>query len=535
MIEGFPRTVGPRKTVYTDYTVLCVRQGVALDEDGVVTPVEDVDWRERPCSLVVGVNIPMLVASLHQRYGKDSAWQWRASDKSSDIGKVATQVRTVVDYFGWQAPNKRAHHYHRCIDALTFYANPDTLTDEQTDLRGLMAWALNIKTFCKENNLAIRSTASGIAAQFLRDPRFYPEKRRKVPKIINAVVREHLPGNCYRLLVSTRNGKRWHALEVDQRRAHHYHAEHTPLPDANTTFAFGDFLNLEEDHGGVTHPDFLGLYYLRLRKPRGGRYKYTSRWWATDAPRDSARFDAFIFSNELPVLRDMGFTVDGVIAGWGSRQRDMGVPAYARHCQSELDRLQDANWVKPILLTTYGLLAMRPRIPSAVFARSQSGEPFKLFAGSRSWLHGFLVAHTNGAEVEAGIVNVLHRAMIEAACRIESLTFADYLEQAGVKVLQVYADSVIVEDDASTPLPPLLDPWRVKDQLTDYQPINVQAFVSVEKTRLPGVPLNRTDQRVITARRGIALAPYVPRIESLTGRALSVEECRERGIPLAHL
>ena len=528
-LDPLPQTVRPRKTGYTDYPVIAVRKGQVLSEDGLVTSVAAVDWRKLPRSIVVGVNIPMLTRQLHKRYGDDPLWQWKAADRSGTIGQIAIQMRTVVDYFGFRSENKKPSHFHTCIDATTFYANTYTLTNEQTDtLKGLLEWAIQIRTFCKENDLAVKSTASGIAAQFLRDPRFYPNPRRKVPAVINARIREELPGNHYQLCVSTRNKeRRWQALEIDQTRAHHYHARTVPMPDADTLFAFGDFKQLRRDcHEGNPPNDFFGLYYLRLQRPLH-RQQRGYCWNPLDRRGTEPVFERFVFSNELPMLLDQGYKVLSVVAGWGSNNRDKGIPAYARHCEHELDRYNNANWLKPLLLTTYGLLAVKPRIPSAVFAKA-NGEPFKLIAGG-GYLHGILVSHTNGNEVEPGICNVLHRGMIEAATRMESVGFAEYLQlNSKVRVLQVYADSVIVEDDADCPLPFIPEPWRVKQILTDYQPVNEQAFVSVQKTRLPGVPKDpRGAHRV--------LPPVRARWEAGTGRKISEREQTERGMTLRRI
>ena len=538
MIEQLPQVVKPRQRGFVHYPLLIVRRGQGLFESGELVEVSGIDWRRIKPHLVVGVNVPYLLRQLEDRYdGKDPDWNWKAADKTLEVGQATKQQRTIVDYFGFKTPRENSDrydtHYHYCLDALSFYSNTYTLTDEQTDThRGLLEWAMTLRDFCKEQDIAMRSTAAGVAAQFLRDPRFYPKERRKVPKAINARIREELPGNCYLLSVSTKSKRRWSALELDQRNAHHYHAEHTALPDANSLHAFGDFVELKEvcDHGNP-RPDFLGLYYLRLERGRHGR----TAWSPLDHGRNRRVFDGFVFSNELPYLRDLGWRVLGTVAGWGSRERDTGLSRYARFCQSELEARGAPNWLKPLLLCTYGLLAVKPKVPGAVYKQSTSetAEPFDLFTGGKL-LHGLLVSHTKGVKIEPGIANVLHRGMIEAATSTESLSLAKYLTSRGLWVLQVYADSLIIEDDSSRPVPEaaLIAPWRIKQRLTDYRPINTQAFTSIEKTRNPGV--SRAEV-LATSLGTVGQAPYKDRIEALTGRILRPSTQKQMGLPLSRI
>lgn len=502
-----------------------MRSGIILDEHGQVRNVSDVDWRLEPPSLLAGLSIAAFVVDLTERYGMDPLFQWKAADRSGAIGGSHLHIsKTVVDYFGWKANDlvKRKGHWHMCIDVDTFYANPWTMDKHADTVQDIMQWALDLRDFCRDNDLVIRSTAASTAAQFLRDPRFYPEARRKVPKIINATARETLPGNHYELLVPEGTHTRYQALEIDQTRAHHYHAQHLRIPDANSLTARGDFINLKEvvDVTGETPEDFSGLYYLRLFHDPQSAVRF-GLFGGSDTTRF---FDTFVWSSELSYLRDSGYEIVGTIAKWGSYQRDTGICAYSTHAQLELDRHNNAYWLKPLLLSVYGLLAARPKIPSSVY-RIANGEPISLVT-NRDWLHGFMVNHTKGRALEPVIANVLHRGLIEAATRAESLGLARHLTANGVRVLQIYADCVIIEDDISTPLPFLPEPWRVKDTLTDFMPLNPQSFVSIEKERLPGIAKN--DRLAITRPGG--MAPRKPRYDWATGARLSHQQITEKGL-----
>lgn len=488
-----PRTVTTRKTGYTHLPMLAVRKGEYLTEDGLTGPVEDIDWRGMSPHYVIGYGLANLVWHLNRRYRDDPSWQWLVHSPDGSVDELIPQQKTIVNFFGFQQPadgprerrrgsRHEANHYFYCLDAMTFYAN-DSYSLANTTLRGLLEWGVTIRQYCQEENLPLRATSSGIAAQYLRDLRFYPTARRKVPKWINAQVRDVLPGNHYRLHVSTKTGMRYSALVIDQKRAHHYHAEHTPMPNANTLFGRGDTKGLQNDSFTLDQcGDFYGLYHLRLSLPRG-RHPH----WSPILNQRKSGEGYFVFSNELSMLRDFGYRVTGITALWGSYEKDSGLPAYARHCQSQLDKYNDAPWLKPLLLATYGLLAMKPRTRSAIYRQAKHGEPTSVLAGGVKQLHGLLIDYTKGQKIDPAIANVLQRGLIEAATRAESLGLADYLTQNGQWVLHVYADAVIVEDNPERPLPFLPEPWRIKQRLTDWHPINEQSYVSVEDTKLPGI------------------------------------------------
>jgi hypothetical protein len=120
-------------------------------------------------------------------------------------------------------------------------------------------------------------------------------------------------------------------------------------------------------------------------------------------------------------------------------------------------------------------------------------------------------------KLEPGIVNVIQRGMIEAATRSESIALAQYLEHKGQRILAIYADAVIIEQDDDRPLPLLFDPWEVKRTLNHYQPINTQAFTSDSMTRLPGVSQELRQYR----QHAPGYAPRRVMYEAPTGRRIA--------------
>lgn len=433
-----------------------------------------------------------LVARFHQHWKDDPDWNWRATSKELDLvrqdgHKRATRISTVISWFGFKA-SPTSHTVglrHLVLDPVTFYGRDlnDIWPGPETVIERLLAWGIQIRNWTYENGLELRPTNGAVSSQLLRDSRFYPDARRKVSRGLNERARDNLPGNHYRLFQSPDNAPR-KAIYLDQTRAHHYHAERILLPHADTLVARGNFLTLDGDCHISTDRGFHGLYYLRYRTPSvASRMAFT---WFGDSQKPDTEYDGFVYSNEIETLTDLGYKILRAIACWGGPKRDSGIARIARWSQSQLDDHGSPAWLKPILLSTYGVLATRPKHTVALYGRAKKGVPATLDTGALS-LHGILVGATSGHKIEPGFANVLHRGMIEAATRAESLGYAHYLTGKGYNVLSIYADAVIIEDDEDKPLPLQIDPWRIKERLTDLQFKNMQAFTSDQMTKLPGV------------------------------------------------
>lgn len=488
LLQPVPRKVRPRNRNPQRLPVIAISGNDALNESGTLLATGDIetDLRSLPPTLFVSRSAADLIAQWDQHYTirHPGTWQWRASTNERDIVRpdsfrMASRVSTAIHYFGFKNGN-----YHKMIDPVTMYGHSlDKIwPGDETPLYRLLQWGVALRNFCHENMLEVRPTIGGISSQFLTDPRFYPNRRRKVPSKINERAREVLPGNHYVLTVAPTSRREFTAHYLDQHRAHHYHARTTALPDSNQLYAHGLFTTLAEPVFENTWPNFYGLYCLDLQAP----VSYRRSHWITRLER------AFVFSNELQHLRDMGYRVNGVYAAWGSFKRDAGLGKYATWAGRQLDRYGDRPWLKPLLLSTYGTLATRPRYGESVFKLAKGGESATLATG-RHEMSGKLIRATK--KLEPGIANVIHRGMIEAATRSESVGFAQQLTFEGFRVLSIYADAVIVEDDPDKILPPMPEPWRCKRTLNHLQFINQQAFISGEMTKLPGVGRELRDYR----------------------------------------
>jgi len=467
--------------------VVAVVKDTVLTEDGESMLLDQLVRRLPPMqrTLFAATNGADLLAYLDNIFAipYPTTWQWRTSDISRDVPSVGTvRVRSVtvaVQWFGFRGNGHKGGIFHRLIDPVTMYRKSMSeimAGDHKSKLAWLLKWAVTLRDWCIDNRLQISPTTGGIGAQLLTDPRFYPEARRKVPRQTNDRARDTLPGNHYCLEVIPSPEREYRVTYIDQHRAHHYHARLLKFPHANHLYALGNFHNLDKFYREQPSPMFMGLYCLDLLAPRFGKH-YS--WLKGNGILERQ----FVYTNELPHLLDMGYLILGVRAAWGSTHRDSGLNRLAAWACDQLDRHDNAPWLKPVLLSAYGCLACKGDHAQTVFRLARRGEETTIATGKRR-LTGIAVKRK---KLEPGITNVIHRGMIEAATRSESIGMAQHLILRGQRILQIYADAVLVEADDDRPLPLLPEPWEVKQTLNHYQPLSKQAFIADGMSRLPGV------------------------------------------------
>jgi len=520
-LEGTDRIVKPRIARFKHYDVAAIVHDEVLFESGELMQTEAfTETLPRLSPLIlVGRGIADYIVTLDERFIGDPTWQWKVTVKERDIYLPEEQpqgvklVSTVVHYFGWGYGRKQPT-YHLALDPIVFYGKSfgTVWNIKRSMIEELLNWGVTLREFCRVNNLSIRPTNGGISAQFLTDSRFYPEHRRKVPRGINERARENLPGNYYQLFVRDDPTREYQAYYLDQHAAHHYHAERIRFPDANSLYARGRFLDLGDIVFPAPIPEFSGLYCLRIALPEVSGIREFS---PLAHNLFESTFDTFVWSSEIHWIQDLGYRIEGVIAAWGSIYPDEGIPKFAKWAQVELERYSNASWLKPILLSTYGVLAAKPRTREMLQRRTRGkGKPASVLTGNNE-LFGLLVGATGkDKRLEPKIVNVLQRGLIEAATRVESLGYAHYLTHQGYKILSIYADGVIVEDEGSTPLPFLFEPWRLQNHLHHLRFINKQAFVSGEVSKLPGI-VDRSILQTVSSHRAV---PTKLAYDMLTGK-----------------
>ena len=504
--EPAPKIVKPRRARRTRLPIIAVEGDEALTEQGELWTLDELVNRlpDLPRTLFVAVGGADFLAHLNGIFTAThpNVWQWRATDNARRAyGNHPTsklrhtgRVKIAVSYFGFK--RRDGGTFHKLIDPVTMYGHrfSSVHPGDGPVIMRLMEWATILRDFCDDNNLEVQPTMGAISSQLLTDSRFYPEARRKVPAPTNQRVREQLPGNHYRLLVPV--GDRDYTVHnIDQRRAHHYHAQTIAFPHADHLYAYGYFKNLTQYYHDQPSPDFFGLYCLDLLAPVAGWYH---SWLAPPVKRETEvgreLSHRFVYTNELPHLFDMGYRCLGVRAAWGSHHRDTGLNKLAGWCCEQLDRYCDAKWLKPLLLSTYGTLAARATDAEAIFRQASKGSAKTVLTGRRS-LTGIVARRPQ--KLEPAYVNVLQRGMIEASTRSESIGMTQHLEHLGHRVLSIYADGLFVEVNEDNPLPELFDPWRLKLTHTHWRAENPQAYSSDQETKRPGNYRDQTDRRMV--------------------------------------
>lgn len=505
------RTVKPRKpNSNAGRPIIVVIDDACMDENGVLSTTKSLVVRLRYMPLVTVVTAGESIAFLklvRDHWGLLPHFQCRVTPIDREIFTPANprkQVMSVaaVSFFGWQERKRGGNsqgttvrnRYHLLLDPLTFQG--DWLPERS--FVAYMEWARNLRDFCLAQGWDLKPTQGATARQALRDPRFYPNARRKVPRATNERVREHLPGNHYELGKNVNSEKEYDADYLDQTRCHHHHAQMVTLPDGDSLYGYGRFRRGRNGRERVSPiysggrvaaffaSGFSGMVYGTLWWPIANRDKTLFlpkclRLYGTD--EQPANVPVFWFTEDLPLFESLGVRPTSIIAAWGSTDRDVGISKYATWALEELAK--DAPlWKKRLLLAPYGALATRARKQTVAYHESRGGE--RRTFRSLSGIEMELVYHEAKRELEPGTNNVLHRALIESSNRAETLMFANQLLAEGVNVLCIYVDAIIVETDAHNEIP-LYPPWRLDSHLTRLRLISESQFTAVEMAKLPGL------------------------------------------------
>jgi len=484
-----PRSVKPRKPSFTPLFVIAVTDtDVMLERTGNVFPIEELPATiiAEPSSMIVAEKMGEHVLNLSREFEGSETFQYKLTPIYRDIHPINGEVKhravlrdttcTLIGFIG---------KYHHPIDPQSFIRQSiDEIDPSNTPrLLKLIRWGREVRDFCLANDMKVKPSAGGLAAQLLRDPRFYPKARRKVPKIINAKGRSRLPGNFYELYGERR--KPYSATYLDMQSAHHHIARTINFPCADTLHAYGHYTSEHRKRWVLPRTERMqqilksyGLLHVQLSVPHLPPGVFVPPYMQ----RGHGLHDVWIFTNELPLVASLGAKIEGIYTALVSPDCDTGLAKYAEFAQAQLAQKHEAKaWLKPVLHSAYGVLAGRPRPIEIGWRIADGGVDDQYPMGGK--VVPVKVCKTR-REIEASVVNTIHRGMIEAEQRCMALRLAAELSRQGGNVICVYADSLFV---AMPQLPLLPAPWVVKDELTDLQFLSATQFVSSQLTRLPGV------------------------------------------------
>lgn len=510
------RVVKPRRPYTETRPIVVVTPDVFATETslqtGEVFPRADLSTflLTTSSSIIACENASYLLRQLDVTFANFPGWTWRVTPvaRRKQRGYVKTRVTetrdVVVNFFGWKYPRESGKSvftfYHYPIDTLTFLgANAG---DRPRDPFALLEWAIDVREFAQENALKVSPTSGGLAAQLLRDRRFFPENRRKVPRATNDKVREYLPGNHYELFVEE-NRTHDSALYLDMTGAHHHAASRVTFCDSNRLYARGRYRNPPTTIEGEPWARFgtpkyqsviatHGLFLLRVNIP-----KFLKRQEGFFPPpwlrQPHGVQLAYVYSNELDLVKTNGAIIEGIEAAWTSSTSCRGLNRYGEwslETSAAMTPLRK-GWAKSTLLAAYGMLAARPQRREFGYRDAVRGEPGVYFTAGGPLDVKVL---STKKEVDSPIANVIARGMIEAEVRRDVLTLARELHDRGCRILALYADSIILSDDSALPLLP--GHWRVKSELTRLEFFNPVTFHSEELTRMPGIPSREVVDRL---------------------------------------
>lgn len=498
------RPVKPRKPRDLDKPVIAITETEILLESGEVIPFQELPLviRSEPSSILVAHHFGGIVRYLDQEFADNPLWQFRASPVERSAWAPGRKRKAVmrdctIGYLGFKSENKRKGHYHYPLSPQTFVLKTVSelrrgIPGEDATIIKLMEWAKDVRAFLQKHKLNLSPSSGGIAAQLLKDEKFYPEARRKVPRHTNAKVRDHLPGNFYELYAAKEGVGRHRAAYLDQISAHHHAAATLEFPSANTLKRRGRHSTLEDrsfaKFGTPKYEELIGqygLFYLAIETPRFFEADFPLPECVSGTSSYGYR-RGYFYSNELPYLKEIGVRIRHIIACWTSPDRDYGLNKYSEWAVDEIAKAPSVSkpWLKPTLLSTYGVLAARPKVLEFGYKHAKGGEPKRYPCGN-----GFLDVEAKASTKmrEPVMANVLHRGMIEAETRLTSLRLARWLARKDYTILAIYADSVFVEADDLPLLPP---PWRIQEFLTSLHFQSSTHFTSREISKTPGVPAN---------------------------------------------
>lgn len=499
-----PRTRTPQ---YYDVVAVDTVRGQVLTEHGQALTITELaaelpTWK--PTLMITLGQSAEFAAMLDQHY-RPRYPNWRVHwgtdqhERSNGNGrKMVERHSRPVHKLGWVIDREAERHrrdqrtgfMHLAVDTVTFGGEPlwEYVPMREPYVLPLLEFGLQVRDWCDTVGWEVRATKGAIASQAFNDPRFYPHDRRKVPAATNEAVREYMPGNHLRLLVEP-DGTEYTAWYLDQQSAHHWHAQNIGLPNANSLWAFGSFHKRNMIYRQDVAPEFYGLCCVDL--------EHRGRWAPFDwLPKNTTM--THVWTSELEHLRGMGWHVTGVRAAWGSTKRDTGLAKFAQWAEEQRNEHPHYRWLKPLLLAVYGAVASRPRPFERYYNVSKQGDAKDITIGA----YTVSVRHIKHKyKLEPKFANVLHRGLIEASMRSETVMMAQELHRQGMNVLHLYADGVIVEDEngSEPPMFPLFAPWRMHKTaplLTHYKPLNDVVVQSDQLNKVPGQP--RRKRKVAT-------------------------------------
>ena len=421
-----------------------------------------------PC-VIVATNPLSVLEAAERALGAEPGWRWACSDGSDvagtpESGNRWAQSRSLISVQRFGFPQR----WWRVVSPAAFFSG---LSDRRWTATALQQWGEDLDGWCKSLDLPLPTTRGGLGARLLRDARWFPMPRRIVPAAVNEQGRDHLPGNFY-AQVAARAAR---AVYYDQRSAHHFHAWHERLPDPDDLHAQGGHRDSDAAPGWCTPGSRTGkrilgahgLLAVDLECPGVEPGDFAPPWFLTGRQ--------WIFTNELEALERLGGRLVSIVAAWTSPDPWAGISSFAQWAMNAISEAPASRraWLKPSLLSAYGVLACRPRA-ATIHSHGR---------GALVHLSNGMTGYQNPKPRQAPVAHTIALGMIQAATRRESLAMA---RQLGPATMGIYSDAVIARA-GSDPAP--TDLWKKKSELTNFAYLGDRAtwYESDQETKMPGM------------------------------------------------
>lgn len=417
----------------------------------------------------------------------------RTEDPEIKVG-VTGDSRIMSFGLPWRGEGKRNRLLHQVWNPGRMFSTPKRAAETVGHSHGdLLKFATDVREWCKEQNLPLKASLPGLGSSLLRDKRFWPDDRGRVPRATNERVRRHLPGvyqeRRARLLAPYSS-----AVALDQERAYHRAAQQVPTPNPTNLYARGYFDDPEsapelwaprnsELYRRVTAQPGLVAVVASSRPRRKGE-------WRPPVCEGRERGVRYVWTNELPHAERHGLQVEGIVAAWTSEDADPGLPKYGAWAEEQIKSSSEYRkaWLKPTLHSLYGLLAARPR--DIFIARSHGNGDPEIYTVRG---YAYNVKQTVLPNTTSPTVNVPMLGVLQAEIRARTLALADGYGEA---VLHVHADGMHLD---AVQLEFVPAGWTA-EPITNLRFLDDVSWTSDQRDVLPG----RTgDQRHAIRRRRV--------------------------------
>lgn len=453
--------------------------------------------------IIAGRNLYPLLCGLEEGIRKDEGWTMRAHGPQRKETDKHVSGMVYFSRITYRPAKKGRRHNRRRPPAIKWLVLNLELFTEHTDTE---AATFALMQLAVERGVKLRYSPGTIGSSLIRASPEWKKGRNPAPWFISESTRELLPGNLY----SLRRGFKWEerGLYLDQSRSHHTIAATVPLPDPSTLHRRGSRKCSEWKKGdfplGATPwlkgTDLLTLLHhmgvilvkIKVNNIAAHRLHLYPRW----AQRPGTRYE-WIWMPELRLLDNRATLCrpHEVFAGYTSVSMDPVLREYGEWCLSQLERPGQHPVVKPALHAAYGMLAVRRYDSFVSYTVHGRGKPPRAEDCRFPLLDGPVYRSTVERRHVPALQNVVARGVIEAEMNTRSLELARTLEAQGIKVLQIYADGIIIKGEH----PPLLPGgWRVSFGLDNLRARTPNSVISDNLVKLPGVPNGRRTSVLLT-------------------------------------